>query len=124
MLVKKIKYQIELVQTFFCPKNKKMKLSDFNNWPLSKKEEHIKTFVSSRPFIVGALVFEYYTITVVYSLTGKLISADAEAHGQKEIIDARKLLKGRPVVPIDGNTFTEVKQEVQKKIFSATHRNN
>jgi hypothetical protein len=101
-----------------------MQVEEFNNCSLIKKEEYIKTFVSSNPFIVGALVFEYYSITLVYSLNGKLISADADWHGQKEIIDARKLLKGRPFVPIDGNTFTEVKQEVQKKIFSATHRNN
>ena len=105
-----------------------MKISEFNNWPLTKKEEYIKTFISGNPLkpgtLVGALIFEYWSIIVVYSLNGKLISADVEAHGQRGIIDARKLLNGRRWAVIDGNVLPEVKAETTKKIYSATNRNN
>ena len=101
-----------------------MKLSEFNKQPLSEKSKYINSFVSGRPGIATALVFQDYSIFCVYSVGGQLLSAEGKIHGDKERADAIKLLKGKEVAALDLSDVRPIKKVITDKLFRANKRYN
>jgi hypothetical protein len=96
----------------------------FNKMPLVEKEKFVRQHVQGAPFVCGALVFKDYSIIVVYSVKGHFVSGEARAHDNRWKHEVPKLLQGREFMPVDGASFPIVKQAVQRKIFTASNRNN
>jgi hypothetical protein len=103
-----------------------MKVSEFNKLPLEAKKEYIFRFVDSKakPGVCSSIVFPLYTILIIASVGGDIISACIEQHDERAEADAMKALKGKEFIAYDLSHLPKIKEAIHKKIMRATNWDN
>ncbi len=96
-----------------------MNIQQFNNQGLLEKERYINSFVSGKPFITGALIFEKYKLITIYSLSGQLLSCEASTNNEHEEEEAKELLQGRICLAVDLSNFPGINAAISNKLMKA-----